>query len=69
MSAVRLGNWKLLEYYEDNRLELYNLANDLGEAEDLAASEPGKTAELRERLHTWLKSVDAQFPQPNSASR
>ena len=69
VSAVRLGNWKLLEYYEDNRLELYNLANDLGEAEDLAASEPGKTAELRERLHTWLKSVDAQFPQPNSASR
>jgi uncharacterized sulfatase len=61
-SAVRRGNWKLIEYYEDDRVELYNLAEDLGETRDLAETETGRTAEMRTELREWLKQVDAQFP-------
>lgn len=63
--AVRLGQFKLLESYEDNHVELYNLKDDPGERNELAAQLPDKAAELRQRLHAWLKSVDAQMPTPN----
>ena len=61
-SAVRSGDWKLIEFYEDMHVELYNLKNDLGETTDLAKRLPEKAAELRNRLHAWRKSVDAQMP-------
>lgn len=64
-SAVRAGDWKLLEYQEDSRVELYNLKDDLGEARDLAAQQPGKVKDLRDRLHAWRKQVNAQMPRPN----
>lgn len=63
--AVRAGDWKLIEFYEDMRVELYNLREDLGEVRDLAQSKPEKAAELRERLHRWRREVDAQMPSPN----
>jgi arylsulfatase A-like enzyme len=63
--AVRSGDWKLIEFYEDLRVELFNLKDDLGETRDLAADQPGKAAELRHRLHDWRQSVDAQMPTPN----
>jgi arylsulfatase A len=63
--AVRAGDWKLVEFYEDMRVELYNLKDDLGEAHDLAKAKPEKTAELRTLLHNWRQSVDAQMPTPN----
>lgn len=63
--AVRTGDWKLIEFYENQRIELYNLADDLGEQHDLAAAQPQKAGELRENLHRWLKSVGAQMPIPN----
>ena len=63
--AVRAGDWKLIEFYEDMRVELYNLKDDLGETHDLAKDEPAKAAELREMLHHWRQSVDAQMPTPN----
>ncbi len=63
VSAIRAREWKLLEYYEDGRVELYNLARDPGEARNLAAEMPEKAAELQKRLHAWLDSVDAQKPQ------
>jgi arylsulfatase A-like enzyme len=63
--SIRQGNYKLIEYYEDGRLELYDLKEDLGEKSDLAAKMPGKAAELREKLHDWLRSVKAQMPTPN----
>ena len=44
--AVRAGDWKLIEFYEDMRVELYNLKDDLGEARDLAQAEPEKAAQL-----------------------
>ena len=63
--AVRAGDWKLIEFYEDMRVELYNLRDDLGETHDLAQEKPEKAAELRELLHDWRKSVDAQMPTRN----
>ena len=63
--VVRAGDWKLIEFYEDMRVELYDLKNDLSEARDLAKDKPEKTAELRARLHNWRQSVDAQMPVPN----
>ena len=62
---VRAGDWKLIEFYEDMRVELYNLRDDLGETRDLAQAKPAKAAALCERLHNWRKSVAAQMPTPN----
>jgi len=63
--AIRCGDWKLIEYYEDGRLELYNLRNDLSEKADLAARMPQKAAELRKKLDDWRRAVGAQMPTPN----
>jgi arylsulfatase A-like enzyme len=63
--AVRAGDFKLIESYEDNRVELYNLRSDLGEQHDLAAERPEKAAELRQMLRQWRKEVGAVMPDPN----
>lgn len=63
--AVRAGDWKLIEFYEDMRVEMYNLKEDIGETNDLAERMPEKVVELRDRLHAWRTSVDAQMPTPN----
>ena len=63
--AVRLGDWKLIEFYEDDRVELYNLKDDVGEQHDLAVDMPEKAKELRDRLHAWRKEVGAQMPTLN----
>jgi arylsulfatase A-like enzyme len=65
VGAVRSGPWKLLEYFEDNRLELYNLADDPSEARDLAARQLERATQLHERLRAWRKDVAAAMPQPN----
>ena len=52
-SAVREGAWKLIEYFEDGRAELYNLSDDPGEQHDLAARFPDRVSQLRQRLETW----------------
>lgn len=67
--AIRSGDWKLIEFYEDGRVELYNLAQDPGERRDLAAAMPELAAGLRHRLHQWRRSVDAQMPGPNPEYR
>ena len=59
--AIRLGRWKLLERYEDGRVQLHDLAEDLGERTDLAQREPERVADLRARLHAWYREVDARF--------
>jgi arylsulfatase A-like enzyme len=64
-SAVRAGNWRLVEFFEDGRRELYNLRDDLSETMDLAMVNPEKAEELTRALHAWRKSVDAQLPTPN----
>lgn len=63
--AVRMGQWKLLEFYEDRGLELYNLARDIGEKNNLLKERRDKAEELRERLHDWRRNVDAQMPTLN----
>ena len=63
--AVRMGDWKLIENYEAGDLELYNLKQDLSEANNLAKSEPGRAQEMLEKLRAWRKSVDANMPRPN----
>jgi arylsulfatase A-like enzyme len=65
VGAVRSGEWKLLEYFEDNRVELYNLKDDLGEKTNLGTKHPDLAIRLRKRLHDWRKSVDAAMPTPN----
>lgn len=64
-SAIRARDWKLLEFFEDNRIELYNLSQDPGEQHDLAGQMPAQTAELRQRLHAWRESIGAALPKPN----
>jgi arylsulfatase A-like enzyme len=63
--AVRARDWKLIEFYEDGRIELYNLADDLGETRDLAGALPEKAAALRRQLQDWRHSMGAQMPTPN----
>ncbi len=58
--AVRQGDFKLMELYEDGHLELYNLAEDIGERNNLAEKMPEKTAELHKLLVDWRKQVDAR---------
>ena len=63
--AVRAGDFKLIEWYEDMRVELYDLKKDLGEQHDLAKENPVKAAELTKLLHDWCKQVDVKMPTPN----
>jgi len=67
--AVRQGPWKLIEFYEDMHVELYNLADDLGESNDLADAMPERAAALRKRLDAWRTELDAQMTSPNPAYR
>ena len=61
-SAMRLGKWKLHEFFEDGAYELYNLENDLGGRKNLAAEMPEKVAELAKKLTNWRESVQAAVP-------
>jgi arylsulfatase A-like enzyme len=63
--AVRAGDLKLIEWYEDDRVELYCLKDDIGEKTDLAARMPEKVEALRKRLHDWRQSVGAVMPTAN----
>lgn len=64
-AAIRRGDWKLIEWQEDGRTELFNVAADISEKNDLAAKEPARVAQLRNELHAWQKQVGAKFPIPN----
>jgi arylsulfatase A-like enzyme len=69
--AVRMGDYKLLERFEDGRVQLYHLKQDIGERRDLAAVQPDRVQRMRTRLHQWYRRVGAEFlrakengPQP-----
>lgn len=64
-SAVRSGQYRLIEFHEDKSIALYNLANDLGEQHNLARELPKKANDLQNKLHHWLTSVEAQHMQSN----
>jgi arylsulfatase A-like enzyme len=63
--AIRAGDYKLLEYYENNSVQLFNLKTDIGEQNDLSDSEPEKVLELRGMLHKWREDINAQMLLPN----
>ena len=58
-TTVRLGDFKLLDFYREDRIELYNLKEDQGETNDLSDIMPQKRDELYEMVKNWRKSVDA----------
>ena len=64
-SAIRAGDWKLIHYYEDNRMELFNLKTDPAETKNLAATQSAKAKALREKLDAWRKETDAKAPIKN----
>lgn len=64
-AAIRRGNWKLIEWQESGRVELFDLAVDLGEQRDLSPVEPARVEKLLAELHAWQKDVGARYPTPN----
>ena len=65
--AVRMGDWKLIEWFETGRLELYNLKQDLSETTNLAEQETGKLRELHQAMKAWREHVEAPIPSiPNA---
>jgi uncharacterized sulfatase len=64
-SAIRQGDWKLIEFFEGGEIELYDLSSDLGESKNLAVANPDKTTELREALGEWRTGIGARLPVPN----
>jgi len=67
--AIREGDFKLFERYEDGRVHLYNLKDDIGERKDLATQLPERVAQMRKRLHAWYKDIDARFLQEKDGVR
>lgn len=63
--AIREGDWKLLEHFEDGRLELFNLSSDAKERVDLAEAEPARVAAMRGKLEAWRRGVGASMPKAN----
>jgi arylsulfatase A len=63
--AVRYKNYKLIEFYEDNRVELYDLKQDVGEQHNLAPHNDGLVREYRRMLADWRTEVNAAMPKPN----
>jgi arylsulfatase A-like enzyme len=63
--AVRSGDYKLIEFYEDGRRELFDVKKDISESRNLAAEKPDLVKELAAKLDTWRKDVGAKMPTPN----
>jgi arylsulfatase A-like enzyme len=65
-AAAREGDLKLIENFDDGSLELYDLANDIGERRNLAGEMPEKAAALRKKLQDWLRVTRAALPEPRT---
>jgi arylsulfatase A-like enzyme len=65
--SVRMGDYKLIEFFEDGHLELYNLREDIGEQNDLADAMPERREQMLARLEAWKEQVCARIPRPNPA--
>ena len=61
-SAIRTGDYKLLWFYDDDSVELYDLKKDISESQNIADEMPEKTRQLREKLEAWLKNTNASRP-------
>jgi arylsulfatase A-like enzyme len=65
VGLIQAGDWKLMEFFEDGRLELYNLRDDIGETTNLAQKMPEKTKELHAKMLAWRAEIKAPMPTPN----
>ena len=65
-ASIRMGDWKLIEFFETGKLELYNLKDDIGETKDLSAQMPDKVKELHDRMLQWRQEVGAKLPTKNT---
>lgn len=63
--AIRAGDWKLIEYFEDGSVELFNLEEDISESRNVAGQYPDRAESLKRQLAQWRESVDARMPKPN----
>jgi arylsulfatase A-like enzyme len=68
VGVIRAGDWKLLEFFEDGRLELYNLREDLGEQNNRAGTMPEKVKELHAKLVAWREQIKAPVPRPKAVN-
>ena len=59
--AIRRGDWKLVENYEDGSVELFNLGDDIGEKKNLVAAQPARVKTMRAKLHAWYRETGAKF--------
>lgn len=66
-SAIRQGDWKLIEFYETGKAELYDLAQDIGEQQDVASAHPQVVTHLKADLDAWKSRVQARLPTANAA--
>ncbi|MEI6234208.1 MAG: sulfatase [Planctomycetota bacterium] len=66
VSLIQSGDWKLMEFLEGHKLELYNLKDDIGERTNLAEKNPEKTKELQAKLVAWRDAIKAPMPTPNT---
>jgi len=66
-AAVRRGPWKLIQWFEGDRVELFHLGNDLAETTDLSSREPARVAALKAELAAWQRDVGAKFPIANTS--
>jgi len=64
-AAIRQGKYKLIEWYEENRVELYNLNKDIEEDHNLVKQMPDKAGKMQQKLNQWQQKVDAKLPRPN----
>ncbi|MBL9123115.1 MAG: sulfatase-like hydrolase/transferase, partial [Planctomycetaceae bacterium] len=66
VTTIQQGDWKLMEFLEDGSLELYNLQEDIGEAKNLATTQPEKARELHQRMTAWRQEIQAPMPGKNT---
>jgi len=64
-ASVRLGDFKLIKFFEDSHVELYNLREDIGEDHDLAPDQPRRAEKMEKLLTNWQQNVEAKMPEPN----
>jgi arylsulfatase A-like enzyme len=62
--AIRKGDYKLINFYDDDSVELFDVVNDLSEEHDLSEELPEKAAEMKADLKAWLESSGAMMPRP-----
>jgi hypothetical protein len=69
VGTIEAGDWKLMQFFEDGRLELYNLKDDIGEQKNLAKQLPDKVHELETKMLAWREGIKAPMPTKNDPAK